>query len=220
MRVLVDIGEVGLESPDRSIILRPSLYAMSRIGTPSEIVSVFARIHSMPPVFEVYEGMRTGLAMATIDENRRRIKQHWSEVFWSAWSVLAACSESDITDFIGTPGARLGSYRPGYLLTEDIITLARSLMKHGVIGIAPPKFPEDEPASPGTFTEEFKAAEFVGLAMGHLNMSEDEAWNMTMTSFTGAMKAKFGENKEARISKEHDDTMAWLSKVNAKRDTN
>lgn len=42
--ILADIGEIGVYFEGREFILRPSLYAMSRVGTKTEIVDVFMRV--------------------------------------------------------------------------------------------------------------------------------------------------------------------------------
>lgn len=222
MRVLTDIGEVGLHLDGDSIVLRPSLYAMTKLGGPAELVARFALIHSPPPYYEISPRLRRGLNEATIRENERLFRNHARQVFWSCWEVLAACADGqDISRFAGTPGDKYGSYRVGAMPTGDIIHIARALMQHGIIGRSLKEIDgdEDSPKPDGeTFAKEFHAAQYVALAMAHLGMPEDAAWNMTMTSFVKAMRAKFGEQKEDRSAVEHKKTMTWLQQVNAIRD--
>ena len=42
--ILTEIGEIGVMVGDNSYKLRPSLYAMSTLGSPDEIVEVYSRV--------------------------------------------------------------------------------------------------------------------------------------------------------------------------------
>jgi hypothetical protein len=54
------------------------------------------------------------------------------------------------------------------------------------------------------------------MAIAHLGMSEQQAWDMTVTGFVMAMRAKFPPPPRARPTlKELDSMMDWLDKVNA-----
>jgi hypothetical protein len=105
-----------------------------------------------------------------------------------------------------------------------MLVMARSLLQYGLIGPMVEKSEEakkeeaDKPRDRSKFSKEFDALAFVSRAVTHLGMSEAEAWNMTVTSFSAHWQAKYGEHKEKRHSEEHDSTMKWLAKVNELRD--
>lgn len=220
MRVKTSIGEQGLQlQSGEFVVLRPSMYAMTQLGTPEEIVAKFVALHSPAPLAYPQEGDSHGVIAAIESENRRRLRDHWREMLFLSWEILTACSDKDLAPFIGEPGSKYASYRPGPVPMEAMVELARSLMQHGTIG--PIKIKPVDPEAPkdkSKYTAGFDALVFVSKAVAVLGMSEDDAWNMTMSSFAAMWEAKFGENKQERHSQEHDDTMAWLKKVNEKRD--
>ena len=51
MMILTDIGEIGIHAGADCHKLRPSLYAISQIGTPEEIVDLYARVMGATPRF-------------------------------------------------------------------------------------------------------------------------------------------------------------------------
>lgn len=223
MRVITAIGEQGLQHPDGTgVVLRPSMYAMTRLGEPEDIVAKFVTLHAPAPLAKSSEGDSIGVIAAINAENKRRMRDHWREMLFLSWEVLNACADdADLVPFIGEPGTRYASYRFGPVPMEVMVELARSLMQHGTIGPIKHIKPADPdaPKNPDKYVPGFDALLFVSKATAVLGMSEAEAWAMTMTSFAAAWEAKFGENKQERHSQEHDDTMAWLAKVNSKRES-
>lgn len=227
MRVITAIGEQGLTHPDgREIVFRPSLYAMSQLGTPKEIVELFAAIHE-PPYFLESMPFDTPWLKAQAEKiNRKIARDHWLYMLFLSWQVLDACASTDPTPFIGEPGTKYRSYRIGLVDPEIMLVIARSLLRHGLVGPVANKSPEqleaeakeleDQPKKRGMV--EFDALEYVSKAVTHLGLSENEAWNMTITSFGAHWAAKYGEHKEKRHSDEHDQTMKWLAAVNKVRD--
>ncbi|WXL23913.1 DUF6246 family protein [Ectopseudomonas mendocina] len=195
--ILTEIGEIGVHVGDHCYRLRPSLYAMSKLGSPSEIVSLFANVMGDPLT-----------------------KVHQHSQFRDALEVIHACTEEDVTEVFGYYNERFK-----YVLKKadpaHIIPLARCLLKHGVIGALPPlpvKSDEDR-----EYTAEFVARDHVAVAMAHLGVSEAEAWNMTMTSLVGALRAKFPQAEsdspgaKAPTIEEAEAALDWHDKVLEKR---
>ncbi|OAE52880.1 glycoprotein [Achromobacter insolitus] len=192
--ILTEIGEVGVYAGEAHYVLRPSLYAMSRIGPPAEIVSVYASVMGeAPPVID-------------------------------ALGVIYACSGDDLTEIFGHVAAEESgglTYVPGRAPVEHIVHIARCLLKHGVTGALPelPRRPGDEPE----YVKEFDARAHVALAMAHLSMSEREAWDTTMTALVGALRAKFprpesnAPGSKAPSKEEHEATMEWFERVECAR---
>lgn len=219
MRALTAIGEVGIETGGRSYLLRPSLFSMSQIGTPAEIVEATAILMSPEP------------------EHPALIKAFRRLRFDRALTVLYACSGAqDLGDLVGglAPSGRgpielfnapfdfneLGKincrprYLPGRLPMSDIVALAQGLIRHGVMGDVEP-----DPGRTGEALKEFKAADYVAAAIAHLGMSESDAWNMTMTSFIQVMRAKYPPppGPKPMTANDVDATLARLKKINALR---
>lgn len=208
--------------PDgRQVLFRPSLYAMTQLGSPKEIVQLFSDLHEPPRLGESFDFDTPGAKAQMGRINAQIVSRYKTDMLFLSWRVLYACADVDPKDFIGEPGTRYNSYRPGNVPPEVMLVMARTLLRHGLIG--PPievseeqaKAAEGQQKKPGAI--EFDAMAFVSRAVTHLGMSEDEAWNMTITSFGSHWASKYGENKEKRHSEEHDKTMAWLTEVNKAR---
>jgi hypothetical protein len=86
----------------------------------------------------------------------------------------------------------------GKMPIADVITIARSLLKHGMIGEAPKR-------DGGEYSSEFNPAEFVDLVCTLLKVSQSEAEEMTMTRFQRRFEQMYPEKKKEkaeRISRE------------------
>lgn len=198
---IVSIGEIGVSVGERDYLFRPSLSAMDSLGSPPEIVEKFTILFEPPKINPIWP----------VQSYRA-----WErEVAATAYDVLAACSDEDVTPLLGHMGTRWSSFVMGAMPVEDMIHLARSLIRHGIIGLKPEgllaKPPEEE------YTSEFKAREFVSQAVAHLGMSTADAWNLTMTEFSGAMQSKFGKPETLPTLDEHDEAMSRLAEINKLR---
>jgi len=197
--VLTQIGEIGISFEGREYKLRPSLYAMTQIGEPVEIVRVYASVMSEQP---------------------------HAEQFDDALAVIYACSEDDLAELYGGHGVTEGGlkYVPGLAPAEHVLPLARCLMKHGITG-ALPELPRKAGQEP-EYVKEFDARAHVSLAIAHLGMSSAEAWQLTMTELVGALRAKFppvesnAPGARAPTAEEHNATMEWYERVEAARKQN
>lgn len=208
MMILADIGEIGIHTEGATYVLRPSLYAMSQLGTPQEIVHIFAEVMH--------------------DFGYRNDQQ-----LLAAVGVLYACSvdekipaifgEAAFIENQDKPLESKTTYKPGLVPEEHILPLARCLLKHGVTGAIQMPKREDDDGEPEYLTE-FNAREHVSIAVAHLGCSERDAWGMTMTSLVGALRAKYPpeqkkETKEIKPPsvKQLEAADAWLDQINALR---
>lgn len=195
------VGEIGVTLGDADVIFRPSLLAISRIGSPSDIVEAFVELME-PPRHDVQARCR----------------------FRTACHVMLCCADTqcDIETVHQLIGFYTGSedalvYQAGAMPPEDIVTIAQHLIRHGVSGVSPKG---DEPMVKGEPMREFDAAQFAAMAVAHLGMSESDAWNLTMTSLLSALHSKFPPDKTSAASiteKRYTDSMDWLRRVNAQR---
>ena len=104
--ILAEAGEIGVHVGDRTIVLRPSLYAISTLGTPDEIAEIFGAVMGpKPPLPE-------------------------------AVAVLWACTDTDISELTGYLDVSENEARwiEGTLPLEHVGHLARSLLRHGIVG--------------------------------------------------------------------------------------
>ncbi|WP_313397146.1 DUF6246 family protein [Stutzerimonas nitrititolerans] len=195
--ILTETGEVGVHVGDSVYVLRPSLYAMTQIGEPAKIVEVYATV-----MFDGLEGRAA------------------DDQFADALMVIHACSEEDLCDVFGCYDEQL-RYKSGAADPEHVLPLARCLLRHGVTGVQKPlpRRADDEPE----FVREFVARDHVALAVAHLGVSEREAWQMTMTSLVGALRAKFppapdqSPGARAPTKEEHEATEEWFARIEEKR---
>ena len=188
-------GEIGVTLDDADVLFRPSLLAISSIGSPKDIIEAF--VHLLDPP---------------------RTSAQAARQFRLALHVLSCCADSpDHLD------ALLGYYddgmvyHPGAMPPDDIVTIAQHLIRHGVAGVSPKG---EEPMVKGEPMREFDAAKFAAMAVAHLGMSESDAWNLTMTSLLSALRSKFPPDKSSAASiteKQYTDSMDWLRRVNAQR---
>ena len=201
MRAITSIGEIGCSVGDHDYIFRPSLAAIDSLGSPAEIVEKFAILFSAPkfnPFFPV------------------PAYRAWErEVMATAYDVLVACCDQDVSPLIGHMGSKWRSFVPGAMPANDMVHIARALMRHGVIGIKPEGRPTQKPKE--EFVPEFRPREFVSQAVAHLGLSSAEAWQMTMTELSGAMQSKYGKPDTLPPPEEHDEAMARLAEINRLR---
>lgn len=201
MRAITSIGEVGVSVGDLEWLFRPSLAAIDSLGSPDQIVSKFGILFSAPKINPYWP----------VPAYRS-----WErELMATAYDVLVACCESDVTPLIGHMGSKWGSFVPGAMPSQDMVHLARSLMKHGIIGLKPEGRPLAKPKE--EYVPEFRPREFVAQAIAHLGLSSAEAWNLTMTEFSGAMQSKFGKPETLPPVEEHDEAMSRLAEINRLR---
>lgn len=201
MRANTAIGEACITLNGKDYLFRPSLKAMSRLGEGDEIVKVFAALSEPLQINPFFP-----------EQSYRAWERN---VLSTAYDVLCACCDEDITPLIGHMGSRWNSFVPGAMPATDMVHIARCMMKHGVVGTVPAPAATTE----GAYSREFNPRDFASDAVAHLGMSTADAWNLTMTEFTGAMKSKFGK-PETKIPtlEQVDADMAWLEEINAIRD--
>lgn len=205
MQVLTDIGEMGVQVGERYVKFRPSLAAMARLGTPKEIVELFVTVCGAPPLS----------GNPVLDEPR--MKTWRRDQFSHAVNVLYACTDDAIDWLVGYVNERY-RYVRGALPLADIVGLAAGLLKHGVLGDIPPEATRG--AKKEDYLSEFKARDFAAAAMAHLGATEAQAWDMTMTSYIIAMRAKFPPAKDAKkvpTDNEYSHVKGWLARVNKAR---
>lgn len=195
------VGEIGITLGESDVTFRPSLLAISRIGSPKDIIETFVTLLE-PPRHDFQAKRQFRAALHTM-----------------SCCAGAQCDLENLDQLIGiyTDSAGELVYQAGVMPTEDIVTIAQHLIRHGVAGVSPKG---DEPMVKGEPMREFDAAKFAAMAVAHLGMSESDAWSLTMTSLLSALHSKFPPDKSSAASiteKQYTDSMDWLKRVNAQR---
>ncbi|WP_173014641.1 DUF6246 family protein [Pseudomonas aeruginosa] len=128
---------------------------MTQLGTPAEIVDVFARVMSDPVT-----------------------EKHQADQFADALAVVVACCEQDCPTCLATTTR---TWSTGQELRTSSTCASRALpaeARRHRSASATPRRHDEEP----NYSGEFVAREYVATAIAHLGLSEREAWSMTMTA--------------------------------------
>ena len=194
---LTEIGEMRISLSDRSFFFKPSFRAMNEIGTPTEIVEVYAKLNGIDYVapLQHVEYLLFGAQMQVMKTISKPV--YGRHVLSAAYIVMQSCCEDDISVLIGgwKPTPRGVRYVPGIMPVSDIIIIARNLMQHGIIGKSPLKVPERLEEQGKKTTNEFHASQYIISARTHFDMTRDEAENLSMTEFQMMIKNKYPEPK-------------------------
>ena len=194
---LTEIGEMRISLSDRSFFFKPSFRAMNEIGTPKEIVEVYAKLNGIGYVapLQHVEYLPFGAQMQVMKTISKPV--YGRHVLSAAYIVMQSCCEDDISVLIGgwKPTPRGVRYVPGIVPVSDIIIIARNLMQHGIIGKSPLKVPERLEEQGKKTTNEFHASQYIISARTHFDMTRDEAENLSMTEFQMMIKNKYPEPK-------------------------
>jgi len=196
MTALTDIGELSVSDSltgGKDYLLRPSFEAMTRIGTPEEIVQAYATIHGSD-VSRLIEAC-AGTLHRLPDWLSPSFNRAAEKLLSTSMHVLQACCDADLTPMIGEwKGWRhCIVYRSGQLPKNDIIVLAQHLIQHGVVGKA--KVRQLQRHESGERTSEFKAFDYISAARSHFGMNRAEASQLTMTEFQMLLAAKYPDQK-------------------------
>lgn len=194
---LTEIGEMRISLSDRSFFFKPSFRAMNEIGTPKEIVEVYARLNGIDYVapLQHVEYLPFGAQMQVMKTISKPV--YGRHVLSAAYIIMQSCCEDDVSVLIGgwKPTPRGVRYVPGIMPVSDIIIIARNLMQHGIIGKSPLKVPERLEEQGKKTTNEFHASQYIISARTHFDMTRDEAENLSMTEFQMMIKNKYPEPK-------------------------
>lgn len=164
-------GYAVIKVGGRSFELTPSFFNISKIGSPKEIIEKF----------NLLSGHKGHI-----------------EAFCAARDILEACGLDGEPELIGwlTFSERKCKtmITQGILPIEHVMILARHCMMHGICGSRDQIDDAVERGKAKAITE-FNAYDYVMVAIESLGMSQTEAWNLTMTSFSKYMDSKIKQMK-------------------------
>lgn len=208
---LTEIGELRISLADKSFFFKPSFRAMNEIGTPKEIVEMYATLNGADylQTMQHIEGLPPGAQIQVMKTVSKPV--YGRHVLSAAYIVMQACCEEDVSMLIGgwKPTARGVRYVPGVMPVNDIIIIARNLLDHGIIGKSPLKVPQRSESQAKT-TSEFNVSQYIISARTHFGMTREEAEDLSMTEFQQMIKNKYPEPKG--LTREQYDAVVDASK--------
>ena len=191
---LTEIGELRISLTDKSYFFKPSFKAMNEIGTPKEIVEMYATLNGADylAVMQHIGNLPFGAQMQVMKTVSKPV--YGRHVLSAAFIIMQACCDDDISVLVGSykPTARGVKYVPGLMPVNDIIIIARNLLDHGIIGRSPLKVPQRSESQKQT-TNEFNASQYIISARTHFGMTREEAEDLSMTEFQQMIKNKYPE---------------------------
>lgn len=147
----------------------PSLGRIAALGTPQEIVKLYASLHGASAAKE------------------------------AAYVLASLCDQEDPTDLVGgealDPDDPQAPARiiPAAMPESEQIIIARHLMQHGIVGKAKPSNKGD-----GKYSDKFEATEYIAAARVHLGLSSADAEALSMTEFQMMFEMKFPNSSEKK----------------------
>lgn len=199
MNVNTAIGEIGIRAGEREFILRPSFFAMSKLGNPEQIVLTLKVICS---AFEHRMG------------NENIILKNWPLcIFQTCYKIIEACLiKGDAFELCGTISN--GRHRERAIPYTDIIAIAFHLMKWGIYGNPSERIKKKSTRSKEM--TEFDVTKAVGMMIGQFNYDHDRAWNVTMTEYQSAWEGKYPPTKKEQpmTDTEAKKAVVWSTAVN------
>lgn len=195
MNPMVEIGEMLISDRYTDYFFRPSFTAMSRIGSPVDIVDAYATLNG----YEVAQVVASAKdSYGEIPEwlvKALRKPAYGRKVLSTAMHVMQSCCDEDVTPLIGEwrAGKKGVIYRRGSMSTGEIILIAHTLIEHGVMGKA--KIRKPQRAETNSYVNEFRSIEYINSARIHFGISRAEAERLTMTEFQLMLNAKYPDQK-------------------------
>lgn len=195
MTPITEIGEMLISDTKNDYFFRPSFAAMTRIGSPAEIVEAYATLngYEVAQVVSMAQDAYGKIPEWLIKTLRKPV--YGRKILSAAMHVMQACCDDDITALVGEwrPGKRGIVYRAGGMSVGEIILIAHTLIEHGVMGKAKVRKPQRSETN--SYVNEFRAVEYINAARIHFGISRDEAERLTMTEFQLMINAKYPDQK-------------------------
>ncbi|MBG5923151.1 DUF6246 family protein [Providencia rettgeri] len=191
-----EYGEFTISTPDKDYLFRPSFDAMTRIGTPEQIVNAFTLLSGAEVQMLIARAIQAYGAVPEWLFKALKKPTYGRSVLSTSMMVMQACCNGDCDELIGEwkPSKNGVIYKMGKVPITDIIVFARELMTHGIIGKAKVrKLQRNE--GKNEFTDSFNAIEYITAARAHFGVNREEAEQLTMTEFVMMLKAKYPDEK-------------------------
>lgn len=214
---ITSIGEMVISTTDKDFFFKPSFNAMANIGTPQEIVEIYATINGLSAQKAITAAISSYGRVTPFLLKSIAKPAYGREVLSAAIIIMRSCCEDDISGLVGSwkPSKKGMIYVRGGMPVADIVTIGRRLMEHGVIGMSKMRKLQRDEGKKGEFTKEFNTMEYISMARAHFGMSREQAEDLTMTELQELIKVKFPQ-KAGFTREEYDDIYAARNERRAK----
>ncbi len=185
--MLVECGYLRAQTPDGTeYTFAPSLGRVAALGSPEEIVEIFAALHG-PQADRLAAFV---LAVLCEQDDPSPLIGHWRAFEDAAGPALQWCA--------------------GLMPPAERVIMAQHLMRHGIVGKASPD--AKEPDKKGQYSKRFDAAEYIAAARVHFGLSTEDAEAISMTEFQRMLAMKYPDagkrEKDVPTREEYDAAMA------------
>lgn len=214
---ITSIGEMVISTTDKDFFFKPSFNAMANIGTPQEIVEIYATINGLSAQKAITAAISSYGRVTPFLLKSIAKPAYGREVLSAAIIIMRSCCEDDISGLVGTwkPSKKGMMYVRGGMPVASIVDIGRRLMEHGVIGMSKMRKLQRDEGKKGEFTKEFNVMEYISMARAHFGMSREQAEDLTMTELQELIKVKFPQ-KAGFTREEYDDIYAARNERRAK----
>lgn len=194
---ITSIGEMVISTTDKDFFFKPSFNAMANIGTPQEIVEIYATMNGLSAQKAITAAISSYGRVTPFLLKSIAKPAYGREVLSAAIIIMRSCCEDDISGLVGSwkPSKKGMIYVRGGMPVADIVTIGRRLMEHGVIGMSKMRRLQKDEGKQGEFTKEFNVMEYISMARAHFGMSREQAEDLTMTELQELIKVKFPPQK-------------------------
>lgn len=196
MTPITEIGEMLISDRDNDYFFRPSFSAMSSLGSPSDIVMTYSILNGYEITKTIINAIDSYGSVPDWLAKTITRPEYENKILSAAMTVMQACCDDDVSSLVGEWEALDTEfiYHPGQMLSRDIVTLARELAFDGIIGKSPLRVLQRNEGK-SSFTNEFRAVDYINSARSHFNMPRSEAEQLTMTEFQLLLKNKYPDEK-------------------------
>lgn len=192
-KILKRTGQCAIKYKEVEYIFTPSFLNIAQLGEETEIVKIFNSLNNELAVAE------TCSTEKAVRPHRLKVMSLSSisiDLLRSCLSVLTCMCDKEIpTEIIGKIESDF-TYRLGVIPCNNLIVLAMSLMRSGLVGQ-----PNDRSCQGNGDDDGFNCSKFITFAMGHFGISKADAENLTMIEFQDLFNSKYPAAK----SKQDDD---------------
>lgn len=116
---------------------------------------------------------------------------HDKAILAARYVLACLCEQDDVTPLTGWLGP--DGFHPGMQPDFEQITIALHLMNHGTVGKSRPG------SGNGEYSEGFSAAEYIASGCIHLELSREDAENLSMQEFHTMLELKNPELKKSKV---------------------
>ena len=203
-----DIGHTYIDSEVGRFEFYPTFKNIRSICDPEDVAGYFANLNG---VIQQKSLVASNLGFNSL------VNSYSRSLYQLCTLIMQSCCDDDITPLVGRIRWEKSAkhFKLGVMPVEHMISFSKILLKHGLIGIP------SSGSKSNKKCDKIDVYDFVHLAMAHLDMSKEQAENLTKTEFDKLMMVKFPEEKKpsdnAPSDEEYYEAMAMLDKIDASR---